>query len=1020
MMELNDRQRQAVQAPGTVTISAGAGTGKTQTMAARYLAHIEAGMRPLEVVAVTFTIRAASELRRRIVEQLRERLDSNDPRVLEVEVAPIGTIDSLCQRICAEFPIESGLDYDFAVVDETTYQQFLTQELPHLLEAVSQSTYALIDYSALKALVTSFLADLERFRRAMAVDINAIKADINVARRHVIMTGPLASFADQLSEYTPLPVQDQIADVHKTALHAIASVLAGDDSGFARLKSLNLRGGSAKHWAPGEFELVKEVLRSLRDYVRSLPLYVTDGFNETDERHQLTLEAIAEAVELVAQQLVELKRIRRIADFNDLEIHALRALEDRGVRDELATRFRAILVDEVQDISPLQYEILERLATTATLAAVGDVKQSLYRFRGAEPALFAQQINQSTMHVTLEDNYRTIPGLVSFVNTTFVDLVEPYEPLYAKRTQTYERRPVEVLAIDETSAATMPVRRRALAQQIGHRVLGILEEPFLVVDPRTGDARQARPHDIAIIASRWATLDGVAEELQRLGLVANIVGGGQLLATQEAWDVLTLLSFLDNPHEDLACIALMRSPMVGISDRELATLANTKERSTSWFAHLLSELADDPRLNPLRTLPFSPTPLSPSDQLAKAGDLLLYPELLARLNHDERRRADWVALLDLVDQRANEGFDTRSIVSYLRTALAEQSRIQRPPIEAQDAISLVTIHASKGLEWPITFVIDLDHSPAHQPRQLIDPQRGVAFTLADETSGHLSWIQEHQVEEDLLEERRKWYVATTRARDHLILGFASRSQVDELLSRIEAQFEITTCPIDAPPANPRVAPQSTKRSYRQAPVELTAPCTTIHRTLTSRALNDFRLCPLLLTSADPPFGPARLLNRLLCQRTVEGIPIDEHDLAWMGATEARNLLNDVGGYPETLTPYLANRPVLCQGASPVGTWSISWGPFLDDGTSLIDVTMDQGDLVGLALATVEHPGVGAAIFNPVTSHLHSLTPAELRRMSATLAPLVRELDAHQLGPRDHRGNVCRSCRARNTCHWVER
>lgn len=1018
-MGLNPRQLEAVAAQGTVAISAGAGTGKTQTMAARYLAHVEAGMRPLEVVAVTFTVRAASELRRRILEQLREKLPINDPRILEVEVAPIGTIHSLCQRICSEFPVESGLNYDFVVADETTYQQLLAQELPHLLEAVPPNTYELIDYSALKGFVASFLGDLEKFRRAMTVDIAEIKASIAAARLRVLEDGALPLFEHQLSQCEALTLNDRIEQARRVALAGLRSLLHGDDAGFGMLAAIDLRGGSAKNWIPGELTLIKDTLRALRDYLRSLPSYVVYGFNQTDEEHQVILQEVSKAVELVAAQLVELKRSRGIADFNDLELHAVQALKDDMVCRELTTRLRAILVDEVQDISPLQYELLTRLGRAASLAAVGDVKQSLYRFRGADPDLFARQIAQSAVHVTLEENYRTVPGLVEFVNHTFDGLLPEYEALSPRRTTSFPRPPVEILLVDDSSDATLTQRRQALARQIGHRIFGLLEEPFEIVDPRTNLRRQVRPHDIAIISSRWTMLDAVAEELQRVGLVANIVGGGQLLGTQEALDVLTILAFCDNPHDDLACIALMRSPMIGISDRELATLAERKGRSVSWFSFLNDELRGDPRLEALKYLPYSPTALSPSDQLAQAGDLLLYPELLARLNHHERRRADWIALLDLVDDRSREGLDTQAVIMYLRQAIADQARIRRPPIEAEDSVSLVTIHASKGLEWPITFVIDLDRSPSRSPRQLIDPHRGVAFTLNGEPSGHLSWIYEHQLREDLLEEHRRWYVATTRARDHLILGFASRSQVDELLTRVEEQFQVSQIPIDIAPATPRITPEARTARYRLPAVDLSTPSPAIRRSITSRALDDFRRCPLLLASSEPPFGPVGRLRTLLSQRARDGLSVSERDLPWMGARDARTLLQAVGGYQLQLASHLIKRPALREGTTRIGAWSIAWGPFLDDQESLIDLAFDEGDLVGLALAHAEQPVSRAGIYYLTQSRIHWLSPPELARTAAQLTSLVHELSSKPPSPREDRASVCRNCRRSDVCHWVQ-
>jgi ATP-dependent helicase/nuclease subunit A len=989
-------------------------------MAARYLAHVDAGIRPLSIVAVTFTIRAASELRHRILSQMRERYLANDPRVLEVQVAPIGTIHSLCQRICGEFPVESGADFDFQVVDETSYQKLLTLEMPHLLERIPAETYELLDYSTLKSFVTACLKDLERFRTSAAVDISKVKELISAAQRAAIDAGPWAAIEHELSQYQALRTSDRIELARLEALSGLRSLRQGDGQGWEVLSHLNLRGGSTKNWLAGEFDLIKESLRGLRERIKELPDYVRIGWNDTDTEHQAAILALTEAVEIVAGQLIDLKARRHIVDFSDLETHALQALANEAVRTELADRWQAILVDEVQDISPIQYQILTSLGRDATLSAVGDAKQSLYRFRGADPELFSQQIAASQEHVTLDENYRTIPALVDSINATFTELIPDYEALHPVRTTRYARNPVEVFVVDETSDATMPQRRKVLSEQIGYRILSLLEEPFEVADPETGMLRQTQPRDIAVISASWGMLDLVAEELQRLQLPANIVGGGPLLATQEALDVLTLLSFCANPHEDLACLALVRSPMLGLSDAELAVLGAAKPRSKSWFTFLIDHLGDDPRLRPISRLPFSPTVMSPSDQLAVAGDLLLYPEIITRLNHPERRRADWTALLDLVDQRANEGLDTHDIVAYLRFAIDHEARIPRPPVDAEDSISLVTIHASKGLEWPITIVTDLDRNPRKTPSVAVDPRYGIAYKLQDERSGHLSWIIEQQKEEELAEERRRWYVATTRARDHLILALASTDRVGQLLEQFAQQTEIVQVRIDANPAIPRVVSGSGPPRYRLPEVDLAMPSAHVQHRLTSRSLNDFRLCPLLLATPEAPRGASSRVRMLFLELAAEGRPFNPGDLDWLPPAQAESLISKAAEYQSTLSSHLVAAPELTSGKTTLAQWSVDWGPFLFDGASIIDLTMTDGDVVGLSLAHAEHPGIRAGIFYLAQSRIHWLSSRELTSIHRELPPLMRELAEPPWRARDDRSSTCRFCRQANSCHWVQR
>ena len=258
------------------------------------------------------------------------------------------------------------------------------------------------------------------------------------------------------------------------------------------------------------------------------------------------------------------------------------------------------------------------------------------------------------------------------------------------------------------------------------------------------------------------------------GIPAVHAGGGNLLETREAKDGLALLRFLADPRDDLALVALLRSPFFALDDLLLHELAKEREKGTSWW-QLLHD-APDPQMAPAKEILealLSRRRIEPPTALLKLADRLTgYTAVIANLPGAERRDADWRGFRELTRDLERGADHTFTVVRWLRQLYEAGGEVPRPPLEAGDAVSLMTIHAAKGLEWPVVIMPDLARGyPSQSPPVLFDPELGVAVNFGEDDSEPVLYrlIADRKLRAREAEARRLLYVACTRARDHLIL-----------------------------------------------------------------------------------------------------------------------------------------------------------------------------------------------------------------------------------------------------------
>ncbi|MEO0529778.1 MAG: UvrD-helicase domain-containing protein [Planctomycetota bacterium] len=844
--DLTLQQRAALETPlGPLTVDAGAGCGKTFVLTERFLSHLDptTGLEttPIELdelVAITFTDAAAREMRQRIREKCRERLVTAEGeavgfwrRLLRgLEGARISTIHAFASGLIREHAIELGIDPAFAVldpaeaevlksaaVDDTLRDRLAPREGEPDEELIA--TAAEFDVAGLRSHVRQLVdsaADPAFGRWSKATPDDLIDTWLayyrdTVAPRYTseLLNDPLiVELRELLGEATPVKpgFADRIADLSMTL-----DALATTDNADATLKQLQplLRLQdpetrsyvcTAKDWPDKETkQRFSAVLKSLRGRLEK-------------QRHAGSADSMHRAAELglqvqrlaaaAAKKFTAAKRQRGVLDNDDLlrEAHRLLthpALED--ARSRIAGRVRVLLVDEFQDTNRLQAELVQAIVDNAGnsksakgLFVVGDFKQSIYRFRGAEPEVF-QQLRAATPEsgrLTLSQNFRSQPAVLDFVNAQFGPVFgKDYAALTASRPQATDGPAVEFLWTPPPEEDGATAQRSAEATAIANRLRELIDGDLpTVVDEETGEKRNARPGDIAILFRALSDVAAYEAALRDAGLEYYLVGGHAFYAQQEVYDVLNLLRAVLSECDDIALAGALRSPLFGLPDEALLWLSICGGLNAGLVARGL------PKDMPVEFAPLVERARKTLLDLRQQRDRVGAAELLRRAwdatGYDAALVAEFLgtrklANLEKLHEQARQADASGSGLRGLAARLTEF--VNQPPKEALAAttagdasvVRLMTVHASKGLEFPIVVLPDLNRKVQPDRTQApFDPHLGPL--LRPSTEGESSrekgppvgldfWRAGELPAEDA-ERDRLFYVACTRAADRLILS----------------------------------------------------------------------------------------------------------------------------------------------------------------------------------------------------------------------------------------------------------
>ncbi len=869
---LTDQQRRAVTTRGvSVVLSSGAGCGKTTVLTERYLSHLrDDGAEVGQVVAITFTDRAAREMRKRIRGEVIDLLqtaktDEDADRwarhLRGLETAPISTIHAFCAALLRQHAIEAGLDPRFEVLEEVLsvnieaealnagLQQLLTaqteagEDLRQLVllygwrpvvEAVQKLLPAWDDrpwraWLARPAVeVISGWQDyaigtlLPRYLAYRMSSRPRVARCLALLQKHPPQPGEMAARVAFILEQAPRLTQA-----------ADASAVVAELFESAKVGKLG-----AKAWPDADvYDQIKKAFEAFRGELKSWDLQSLTEPGENVEAIVTTAHRVVRVVGEVVQTYRDRKRVHGVVDFQDLLLRARDLLRDNdGVRKRLQERYRHLLIDELQDTDPVQMELIENLCgdgmTTGKLFAVGDHNQSIYRFRGADVHLFAKLRRQvpeaGQQNLTL--NYRSQPAILDFTNALLRQCLTDYAPLQARGAQVNPQPCVEFLWSQVPEKTLVAEARAEEADWIARRIATMVGRESLVRDAeKPNELRPVNAGDVVLLFRAMTNVHLYEAALRRHGLNYYLVGGRAFFAQQEIYDLLNLLRALDNPQDAVSVAGTLRSPFCCVSDEALFVLG--REKRGLW-AGLLDEtlaarLPSDQREPVARARRHLVRWRSLKDRLPIAR---LLGTVFAESGYDaatqfeplgDRKLANLWKLLDLA-----RTFDRSGLFGLAEFIARLGDLVRNPPREEQaatqpenaDVVRLMTIHQAKGLEFPVVIVPDVVASGggAFHPVARWDAELGcVVRPPADEDPAPFPpfawklWQVRNELE-DWNEALRTLYVACTRARDYLILSGAmdpSYEPGNPWMTTLAERFDLATGQCLAPDLSEKERPR---------------------------------------------------------------------------------------------------------------------------------------------------------------------------------------------------------------------
>ena len=840
-------RRFAVDPGNNVVLEASAGTGKTTVLVQRYINLLKAGVEPANILAITFTRKAATEMRERIVRDLRAAAALSEfdkarwvalrDRLGEISIS---TIDAFCLSLLREFPLEADLDPGFDLADETEVPRFVE-------EALDASMRIFARLSETDEDVALVLAQLGSTRTRAGLT--------TLLQRRLVAEGALDRFLARG------PRDLRADDVCRRAAESLRGALRSAPGGLQRLLATGPSGHPRYQLFLREVQRLESIdragpaaIRALMDRVAlhfltqegqprkatgSIPPYNAGHYPspQASKEHRDSVAIVGAEVERVVSafardlNVILARGIRRMfaialsqyrrtlaaraaLDFSDVLERALELLrrmdEFSQSRFRLESRYHHVLVDEFQDTSRAQWELVslliqswgqgQGLASSPSIFIVGDRKQSIYRFRDAEVAVLqdaGRHIDalrpEGTARRSIARSFRAVPELLAFVNDVCADM-----SVAATRADdfTYLETDCFPTAAGDTSpsgaALGIAVSDDAsvCARSVAGEIARLLREDT-VRDKKTGVARSARPGDIAILFRSRTSHREFEHELAALGIPAYVYKGLGFFDADEIKDAMALLRYLAQPRSNLRAAAFLRSAFVRLSDPAIAMLAPRladaiigerpalSERSES-KGPALSERSESNGLpdEDQRVLEFLrghvPQWLALVDRIPPAD---LFEQILPQAAYafelrGRRHQQAWENLKKmrgLVRRVQNRGYATLTRIADHIDALTAGDE-SNAVLEALDAVNLMTVHAAKGLEFPIVFIVNIGRGAGGIPPPI---RVVVASGEGDESvsvSPFVSETDELEREREQHETRRLLYVAMTRARDRLYLS----------------------------------------------------------------------------------------------------------------------------------------------------------------------------------------------------------------------------------------------------------
>jgi ATP-dependent exoDNAse (exonuclease V) beta subunit len=739
-------------------VVAGPGSGKT-TVLVEYFRRLVAdvGVDPLRILAITFTEKAASNMRKKLAEAFQD-----DPQLrARLERAWVSTVHGFCTRLLRENAIFAGVDPEFYVADERESWRMQQDSMAKAMDGVFHDHPAGV--------------------RSLIRGLSSIDFEESVLSAYDAMRGAGVT-VDQLGAF-PAPAGVSVAEIEET-LSALRSESLSGWSPAQKEQYESALEGAGRIVSAGN---AREALRAIEEFscnltkckrgttVRNLLQQMRDLIKESrygliTAHYQPERRLLLEILGCFDRVYRDRKRQAGALDFSDLEEFAVRLLEDHAeTRVRLQEQFDHILMDEFQDTNGQQSRLLRLVRTPDRFYAVGDINQSIFGFRHAEPRGF-QDYRDEVHHsgkrlVELIDNFRSRPEILSAVETITAGAsgIEPRSLVAGRRFEQAKPFSVELMAITaEESVEAAWVARR------------ILE--LLAAEP------EFQFKDIALLVRNTESLSEFTPAFDRAGIPYLVNRGRGFYESREVNDLTHLLSVIANPRDEVSVAAVLRSPLAGVSDEALLRLKTTNENLGEMLMRLTPETARE----------------------FDAADAVRLCRFAARL-HEWRKRRESVSFDRLLMAAIDDcGYpESPNLDKFLAQARAASPKMpldefveelalvrasnprepDAPPEDSANAVKVMTVHSAKGLEFPIVFLGALHKGiDPNVPVVAFSPRFGLGARWRnpakredkDDLFQHA--IREERKVREAEESNRLLYVAMTRAEHRLVLSLSSNGR----------------------------------------------------------------------------------------------------------------------------------------------------------------------------------------------------------------------------------------------------
>jgi ATP-dependent helicase/nuclease subunit A len=728
-----------------LVVVASAGAGKTGTLVHRYLRFVREGIRPDQILTITFTRKAAAEMKERIVKALVAEGLMDEAQV--AETGPIQTIHAFCEKLLRENAIQAGLDPELEILSESASDRLVDECIQHaLVESPIDCTYSEDLMSKLagesRRDTTVPHAQLQKLiKDGLRLRGSGLEFD-RLWKGYGDPDSVLFNWQRTLLSTLPPRVQEALREVEPS------------DNPMERVRSaFKLAGERTPKWLSAKVD--QSIDRQAAEQACGLVSLVCTAWAALDQkmRHQQSLDFVA--LEELAVRLLETSEV---------------------VRGRLNDQYRVLMVDEAQDVNPIQYRLLNALSPDFSML-VGDAQQSIYGFRQADVRLFREQASLcETLRLT--QNHRSDLGIQMFVDELFGRLwQEEYNPMLPPRK--YDQ--FEVVDQPNLEGVEFWLERASDPYSVAQYTLELIESGV-------------QPKQITVLVRGLPYGVQLLSALSLAGVKARIAGGSEKFYTRlEIRDLANALQSLSDPYDDLALLATLRSPFCGISIDTLTVLARQKpvvealksftppveedagkiSLFLAWFQQL-SEYAD--RMPAWEVL---------AQVFAQSG----YLEALARRRNGDQLVANVRKLLTLAAQEPDLG--PAEYAKQIREIQNFRHREGDAPIENEEAdiVTIMTIHKAKGLEFDVVIVPETHKKLEFSNDSLAaEPTLGMVVPRLDRTvSVYHSWVTELNRQKNVDEEHRILYVALTRAKKRLCVVVHPRAKQAASFSAIIAR-----------------------------------------------------------------------------------------------------------------------------------------------------------------------------------------------------------------------------------------